>query len=181
MTCTQAKAFIQKRLDETLPQPERTALDNHFALCADCRQEWEGQRRLASLTDRWLCRTQELSDPGEQFTAQVLARLEAQPPPRLRLWLPLTASLLLLTALVQVPGGLPSGNGLSFLTRTLQELPGWLLANAAALPDALQSLLRLPHSVPIPAAASSWLLGIALFNGLLWLNARQSARQRSLR
>ena len=179
MTCQTAEISIQKSLDGMLPQTERQALDIHLESCAACRREWDAQRRLARLSDRWISRSLAQSDPGEAFTAQVLARLETGPKPsRLSLWLPLTATLLLLTALAFVPG-LPTA-GAGTLVRSLHGLPLWLGANLSALPGDALAMLRLPQTRVVPSWTGALLAAAIALNSMFCLYARQSALRRSM-
>lgn len=169
MTCTLAHAAIQNSLDQTPTQAERLALEAHLEMCAACRQEYAAQRRLTWLADRWVSHSLEVFDSDEQFTAQVLSRLDARPAPsRVRAWLPLCAVLLLLFALAWVPSfaihlPLPSPVGCS----------DWLRANLAALPGDALRVFRVPPVNWLPAWTTALLLGVGLLNAGFCLHARQ--------
>lgn len=172
MACGQAKHTIQRSLDALLPPEERSALQVHLEGCADCRQELDAQRRLARLTNRWASRAVAAADPGEEWTAQVLARLETPPArARLQVWLALTATLLLLGALALVPGIRPLSFGVT--AQNVVGLPNWLQANLAALPGDAHAVLRAPSAALLPAWSTALLLGVILLNAGFCVHARQ--------
>ena len=171
MTCTSALLAIQNSLDQTPTQTERLTLARHLETCESCRRECEAQQRLARLTGRWIHRTLEVSDPGEQFTARVLSRLDTRPasPSFVQTWLPLVSVLaLLLFALAWVPGlamrlSLPSS--LAFTD--------WLRTNFLALSGDALLVFRVPNAGWLPAWATVLLCGIVLVNAGFCVHARQ--------
>ncbi len=183
MTCDNARMLLQSGPDGALSLPERTALNVHLELCAACRAERETQRRLARLTDQWAARAMELSDPGDAFTAQVLSRLDQDSrldhpeASRLRVGLPLAASLLGLGLLPLVPGGDSAWAGLPmpFLSalHDLPALPGWLGASLTALPDAARAAFDPPQAAFVPAWTTAGLFGAFLLNAGFCVHARQ--------
>lgn len=177
MTCGFAKLLIHSSLDRALSQKERLALDAHEETCAACRSEHEAQRHLARLTDRWVSRTLDRSDPGEQFTAQVLSHLKTRPESSpLRLWVPLAAATLLLGALVLVPGiqgSIGIQSSIEMPAQALLLLPGWLRTNLMALPGDTLAALRLPQATFLPAWTTLLLFGVILLNAGFCVYARQ--------
>lgn len=177
MTCGFAKLLIHSSLDRALSQKERLALNTHEETCTACRSEHGTQRRLANLTDRWVSRTLDKSDPGEQFTAQVLSRLETCPlPSPLRFWLPLAVATLLLGALVLVPGAQISieiQSSIEMPAQALLLLPGWLRTNLMALPGDTLAALRLPQATFLPAWTTLLLFDVILLNAGFCVYARQ--------
>jgi anti-sigma factor RsiW len=180
MTCESAETYLHQSLDGPLTQEERAALDTHLAECDACRQEREVQRRLVHLADRWADHMLALSDPGDAFNTQVLARLET--PPRrspFSLGLPLAVTLLLLTALAALPGRLE--NPAWSLAASLGSLPHWLAVNLLALPG---DALALQHLSTQPAFVSAWISALLPLtigvNSVFCLYARQLASRRSM-
>lgn len=172
MTCDHAKNTIQRSLDSLLPPEERSALEAHLEVCAGCRLEQDAQRRLARLTDRWVSHAIDAADPGEEWTAQVLSRLETHPaPPRLPVWLPLAAVFLLVVLLTLVPS-IPH---LSFgaTAQNVVGLPSWLRANLAALPGDSHAVLQMPSVGWMPAWTTALLFGVFLLNAGFCVHARQ--------
>lgn len=135
MTCRSAEDEIQRSLDGLLTPVERARLDAHIADCAACRCDWDAHRALARATGRWL-RPLPQDDPGDAFTAAVLAHVTARPvsiqarPP---LWLPLAATALLLGLLTWLPG-LPLA-GFDTVSVAARQTPGWLLSNLRGVPS----------------------------------------------
>ncbi len=177
MTCDSARILLQSSFDRALPPQERTALNTHLQGCAACRTEQDAQRRLARLTGCWAARAVELSDPGEDFTVQVLSRLERpahwerSASSRLRAWLPLAALLLLLGLLPLVPGVHSLRVGLPM--PSLLAVPGWLDANMTALPGAARAALWLPQATSVPSWTTLALFGVLLLNAGFYAHARQ--------
>lgn len=169
MNCNSVHAAIQNSLDQTPTQAERLMLESHLETCAACRQEYQVLQRLTHLADRWVNRTREVSDPGEQFTAQVLSRLDTSlAPSRIRVWLPLAAVLLLLFALAWVPD-----LNVRLPIPSLFSISDWLRTNFLALPGDALAIFRVQHVSWLPAWATTLLLGVALLNAGFCLHARQ--------
>ncbi|MGI4788857.1 MAG: anti-sigma factor family protein [Janthinobacterium lividum] len=179
MTCQFAEANIQKSLDGMLSQSDRQALDSHLESCAACRQELEAQRRLSHLADRWISRSLARSDPGEAFNASVLSRLETNSKPSwLNFGLPLMVTMLLLAALVFLPGMPHVGDGA--VAQTLHRLPLWLLSSLSSLPGDTLTLIRLPQANLLPSWTGALLLAVIVLNSAFCIHARQLALRRSL-
>ena len=169
MNCNSAHAAIQNSLDQTPTQAERLMLESHLEICAVCRQEYQALQRLTRLADRWGNRTREVSDPGEQFTAQVLSRLDTPlAPSRICVWLPLAAVLLLLFVLASVPG-----LNVRLPMPSLLSISDWLRANFLALPGDALAIFRVQQVSWLPAWTTTLLLGVALLNAGFCLHARQ--------
>ena len=181
MTCKFAEHEFQKSLNGTLLPGERSWLDAHLLSCAACRRTWEEQRLLARAVGRWVRPLPE-DDPGDIFTAQVLARLASRPSPvprRTLVWLPLTATVLLLALLTELPGLL--WPGLDSLGTAARQMPGWLLTNLHGVPaDAYAVRGALTVGVPVSSWVWAALLTLTLVNGMFCVQARQSQAQRSL-
>ena len=179
MTCQTAETISQKSLDGLLSQTERQLLDTHLETCGQCRREYDVQRRLATLADRWISHTLDTSNPGEAFTAQVMARLDTAPKSSwLSFGLPLTVTLLLLVALMLLPGTSAASAGL--LVQTVHRLPLWLLTNFHALPGDALTMIRLPQTYLVPSWTGALLLAVIALNSAFCFHARQSALRRSL-
>lgn len=181
MNCRSAKDQIQKSLDTALTPGEGARLDAHLASCAACRQARDEHRRLARAARRW-ARPQPEDDPGDAFTAEVLARIAARParvPTRSLVWMPLAATSLLLALLLRLPGLLrPSLDSVGIAAL---QTPGWLAANLRGVPgDALVVWSTLTTGVSLPPWAWAALLAAAVVNGMLCIQARQTRIQRSL-
>lgn len=181
MNCRSAEDEIQKLLDGSLTPDERARLDAHVATCATCRRTWDEHRLLARAAGRWT-RPRPDDDPGDAFTAQVLARIAVRPVPAAgppMLWLPLAATILLLALLVWLPGLFwPRLNTMSVAAR---QTPDWLLTNLHGVPgDALAVWGTLTTGVPIPSWVWAALPAVAVVNGMFCVRARQAQTQRSL-
>lgn len=181
MNCRTAEEEIQKSLDGLLTPAERTRLDVHMADCAACRRGWAAHRVLARAAGRWVRPLPE-DDPGEVFTAQVLARLALRPTPVSRrplIWLPLAATALLLALLAELPGLLRPG--LDTVGVAARQTPGWLLSNLHGVPaDAFAVWGALTSGVPVSSWVWAALLTLAVVNGMFCVQARRSQVQRSL-
>jgi len=175
MNCTCAHAAIQRSLDQTPTQVERLALESHLELCEACRQEYEALRRLTSLADRWVSRTLDVSDPGEQFTAQVISRIAVRPAPsRVRVWLPLSA-VLLLTAVLLLLVALAWGPSLSVYLPlpSLLGFSDWLRADFLALSGDALRVFRAPQVSWLSTWTTVLLIGVGLLNAGFCVHARQ--------
>ena len=181
MNCRSAEDEIQKSLDGVLTPGERARLDAHPASCAACHRAWDEQRLLARAAGRWM-RPLPADDPGDAFTAQVLGRIAARPVPTSRqppVWLPLAATILLLTLLAWLPGLLwPSLDTVGF---TARQTPGWLLSNLRGVPaDAFMAWGALTTGVPVPSWVWAALPAVAVVNGMFCVQARQAHLGRRL-
>ena len=188
MNCLQADLSIQEALDGLLTARERAALDAHLTGCAGCRAAWEEYRNLARTATVWARRPIHEADPGEAFTAQVMAQIAARPPvpaaAPVPLWPRLALAALVLAALVI--GGLLfpiSSAGVSspspdLLPRpeTALSLPAWLWATLRGVPTATARLWGLTAGLTV-SGTMVWLLSGALaLNGLLFARAVRGAR-----
>ncbi len=182
MTCQSAEEEIQKSLDGAMTPGERARLDVHLASCAACRQARDAHRRLARAAGRWARPTPE-DDPGEAFTAQVLARIAARPAPipsRPLVWLPLAATILLLALFAWLPSLI--WPGLDTLGVAVRRTPGWLLTNLRAVPgDASGAWAALTTGLALPAWVWAALPAVAVVNAMFCVQARLSYARRSLR
>ena len=181
MNCRFAQDDIQKSLDGLLTPGERARLDAHIVGCAACRRDWDAHRVLMRAAGRWV-RPLPQDDPGDAFTAAVLARVAARlasPPARPPIWLPLAATGLLLVLLAFLPGLLlPSLENVGVAAR---QMPGWLLANLRGVPtDTSATWAALTAGVPIRPWVWAALLGAAAVNTLFCIQARQGYSRRSL-
>lgn len=181
MNCRSAEDEIQKSLDEALTSGERARLDAHLASCAACVRAREEHRRLARAAGRWI-RPQPQDDPGEAFTARVLARIASRPasaPVQQPIWLPLAATVLLLAFLAWLPGLLLPG--LDTVGAAARQTPGWLLSNLRGVPgDALAIWGALTGSTSLPAWVWAALPAVAGVNAMFCVQARQAHARRSL-
>lgn len=179
MNCRSAEDEIQRSLDGALTPGERARLDAHVASCAACRRAWDEHRLLARAAGRW---TRPQDDPGNAFTAEVLARIAARPatvPSRSLIWLPLTATTLLFALLVWLPGLLwPSLDTVGVAAR---QTPGWLLSNLRGVPaDAFTIWGTLTMGVPTPSWVWAALPAVAVVNAMFCVQTRQAHARRSL-
>jgi anti-sigma factor RsiW len=182
MTCRSAEEEIQKSLDGALTPGERARLDAHLTQCSACRRAWDAHRLLARASGRWAQPAPE-DDPGDAFTAEVMARIAARPVPTpvpQSLWLPLVASALLLALLAWLPGLL--WPGLESLGLAARQTPGWLLTNLRAVPgDASSAWGALTAGLALPAWVWAALPAVAVVNAMFCVQARLSYARRSLR
>ena len=180
MNCQSCQEEVLKSLDGLLTPDERARLDAHVAGCAACCREWEAQRTLARAAGRWV-RPLPQDDPGEKFTADVLARIAARPaslPARTPVWLPLVATAMLLVLLALLPGLLLPG--LDTVGVAARQTPGWLLSNLHGVPaDASAIWAALTAGVPVPSWAWAALLGAVTVNAMFCVRARQAQRSLS--
>ncbi len=181
MNCRSAEDEIQKSLDGALTPGERARLDAHVASCPACRRAWDEGRLLARAAGRW-ARPRPSDDPGDAFTAQVLARIASRPVPapgQPPVWLPLAATILMFALLVWLPGLLwPSLDTLSVAAR---QTPDWLITNLRGVPaDAFTAWGALTRGIPIPGWVWATLLLAAAVNGMFCVQARQAQTRRSL-
>ena len=181
MNCRSAEEEIQKSLDGVLTPGERARLDAHLSSCAACRRAWDEHRLLARAAGRWT-RPLPQDDPGDAFTAQVLARIAARPAPapsQALIWLPLAATALLLACLAWLPGLL--WPGLDTVGVAARQAPGWLVTNLRGVPaDAFAVWGALTAGTPIPSWVWAALPAAAVVNGIFCVQARQAQTRRSL-
>ncbi|MDQ2800466.1 MAG: zf-HC2 domain-containing protein [Armatimonadota bacterium] len=181
MNCSFAEDQIQKSLDGILTSAERERLDAHLISCPECRCAWDEHRMLARAAGRW---TQPAAqdDPGDAFTARVMALIAARPEPafaRTPFWLPLAATALLLTLLALLPSLLlPSVDALSAAVR---ETPFWFLTNLRGLPgDVVTTWNALAINVHLPTWIWGVLLAMGVINAMFCVQVRQAHARRSL-
>jgi len=179
MNCRSAEDEIQKSLDGALTPGERARLDAHLASCAACRRAWDEHRLLARAAGRWV-RPQD--DPGDAFTAATLARIAARPvltSHQPLIWLPLAATILLLSFLVWLPGLFwPSLDTVGVAAR---RTPGWLLTNLRGVPaDAFTAWGALTAGLPVPSWVWAALPAVTVVNGMFCVQARQAQARRRL-
>ena len=178
MNCRSAEDEIQKSLDGLLTPGERAGLDAHLAACAACRHAWDAHRRLARAAGRW---TRPQDDPGDAFTAQVLARIAARSVPaslQRSLWLPLAATALLLALLFWLPD--PFRPGLDAVGVAARQTPGWLVTNLRGVPaDAFTVWGALTVGGAVPSWAWAALSAAAVVNGIFCAQVRRVQMRRS--
>lgn len=178
MNCRSAEDEIQKSLDGALTPDERARLDAHVAFCTVCRRTWDEHRLLARAAGRW---TRPEDDPGDAFTAQVLARIASRPAPapsQSLIWLPLAATILLLVLLAWLTG--PIWPSLDTVAASARQTPGWLLTNLRGVPgDAFTAWGALTAGVPIPSWVWAALTAVTAVNGMFCVQARQAHGRRS--
>lgn len=176
LTCSVARACMDRASDDLLDAPERACLEAHLALCEPCRREWAAQTRLDRAARHWAAPAPG-DDPGAAFNAQVLARIAALPAARPSLWLPLAVAFSLGLLLIFLPAA--ARPDLAWLTVSARLLPGWLAANLSGLPGAASGLLTAGSALP-----AVWIWGIltaaALTNGLFCVHAARSQARRAL-
>lgn len=181
MNCRSAEDEIQKSLDGSLTPDERARLDAHVATCATCRRTWDEHRLLARAAGRW-ARPRPSDDPGDAFTAQVLARIAAHPVPapgQPPVWLPLAVTTLLIALLAWLPGLL--WPGLDAVSVAARQTPDWLLSNLRGVPaDAFTAWGVLTMRVPVPSWGWAALVLATAVNGMFCVQARQAQTRRSL-
>lgn len=73
MDCSEIRAWLFRRLDDELSQPERDRLDAHLGGCPSCAREW----RLLTLPRR-IGRSIPALEPSPFFYARLRARLERE-------------------------------------------------------------------------------------------------------
>lgn len=182
MNCQFAEDEIQKSLDGTLTPAERERLDTHLNSCSECRRAWDDHRLLARAARRW---TQPAAqdDPGDSFTARIVAQIAIRPEPafaRTPFWLPLAATAILFTLTALLPSLLLPG--VDALGTAARETPGWFLTNLRGLPGAVFATWNtLTTSIHLPVWIWGVLLAMGIINALFCVQARQSHARRSLR
>jgi predicted anti-sigma-YlaC factor YlaD len=179
MNCRSAEDEIQKSLDGALTPGQRARLDAHVASCAACRRAWDEGHLLARAAGRWI---RPRDDPGDAFTAQVLARIAARPTPTSvyqSFWLPLAATILLFALLAWLPGLLwPSVDTVGVAAC---QTPGWLVTNLRGLPaDAFTVWGALMTGVPMPSWVWAALAAVVVVNAMFCVQTRQAHARRSL-
>ena len=181
MNCRSCQEEIHRSLDGLLTPDERARLDAHMADCVACRGEWDAQRIMARAAGRW-ARPLPQDDPGDTFTADVLARIAARPasaPSYRPLWLPLAATAVLLVLLACLPGLLLPG--LDTVGVAARQTPGWVLSNLRDLPtDAVTAWGALTAGLPVPSWAWAALLVAVAVNAMFCVRARQAHTLRGL-
>lgn len=78
MNCTNAKAMMNRGLDNQLGSADRERLDDHLSRCPACSNAWNDYRTVAGATTSWAHRTVVESDPGDKFTSAVISRIVAE-------------------------------------------------------------------------------------------------------
>lgn len=120
-------------------------------------------------------------DPGDAFTAEVLARIAARPMPtsvHQPLWLPLAATILLFALLAWLTG--PFWPSLDIVSVAARQTPGWLLSNLRGVPaDAFTIWGTLTMGVLIPSWVWAALPAVAVVNGMFCAQTRQAHARRS--
>ena len=192
MNCFDAEELVQRSLDGALTVDERRALEGHLEDCAACRRAREEYRLLSRLATTWTNGTARDGDPGDAFTAQVIAHIASTPSVPVPKPPPWRHRTLVPVALLGVVAALSFALGPYLFTtvamraavladllpeqRTLAEAPGWLIGYLRALPQdgerAWAEVLRgftLPL-VGIPEA----LVAAVLLNALFFLHALRS-------
>lgn len=192
MNCLQAEKAIQETLDGALTARERETLDAHLAGCAACRAAWDEYRSLTRTATAWTRRPIHEADPGEAFTAQVMAQIAAQSAApgaaRVSMGRSLAWAGVVIAALCVCGLWLPSAPALplrlspDWLPRlqTALELPAWLGALVGELPSASARLWGdLTAGVSVSRTLLMGLLsGALLLNGLLYARAVRPSRGR---
>lgn len=193
MTCAQADNLVQTGLDGRLSPAERTRLDAHLSHCDACRAAWDEYRRLGQTATDWARRPVFMDDPGDAFTAQVMAQIADRQAavPRLSTWQVLVGVLLAVSTLTALsfwlgpllPShlptlptiGLPSPQAV-VSTEGLWQAFGRFLQETQSVWDAL--------TTP-PAARPGWVwsaLAITLGVNVLFIRrARQPAQETAAR
>lgn len=170
MTCPSFQEYqdlLALSLDGALSPSERVRLDAHLDLCAACRRTLAENRRLDQAAGRWMRRTVTESDPGEAWTAAVLAQVAARPAPvpdRRRLllaWAALGACLVLLCVLPTALSVTVPNFG------SVRSLPFWLLRNGLALPADAAALWSTARAAPFGPWNLLPLWGMLAIAGLL--------------
>lgn len=189
MTCSQFDLLIQQKLDGDLTPREQAALDAHLAGCEACRRAWEEYQSLGQAAGAWARRPVLESDPGEVFTARVMARIAAQAPAPapMPLWSRLVLAGVAVVLLVCAYLFLPSSMTVAVPTPNLPAPP----QTAVDLADTLQALwmsvanlpndsARLWNDLPRSFTASGPMLGVLagalLLNGLLYARTVRGPR-----
>lgn len=188
MNCLQSEKWIQEALDGALTARERDALDAHLADCAACRAAWAEYRSLARTATVWTRSPIHAADPGEAFTAQVMAQIAARPStpavvplatgPRL-VWAGVVVLVLIACGLLfPIPAvPTPTPNLLPHLEAAL-SLPAWLWACVSGLPAAAVQLWSdLMREVSVSGVMIGLLTGALLLNGLLYARTVRRTRR----
>lgn len=189
MNCLQADQWAQRALDGDLTAREREALDAHLLDCAGCRAAREEYRLLARTATVWARRPIHEADPGEAFTAQVMAQIAARTsapaPAPVPVWQALAVAGLVLAALLAC--GLlfpltqmhvsPVAADLMPRPQAALDLPVRLWDAARGLPSATARLWEaLTANVTVSGTMVSLLFAALLLNGLLYARAVREGR-----
>jgi anti-sigma factor RsiW len=187
MNCANTETLIQAGVDGELSLAQRQRLDEHLASCAECRATWEAQRRLSQIADQWV-RPTLADDPGDAFTAALMAHIAAQPVVASRRvtdtfgW-PLAVLLCLVAAFAWLPFVLlptVSWLDLSTLALSAQQLLPWLFASFHSLSSDALALTRIPLGFAIPRYAWPVFVLIIALNSAFCVHTRRGQPQRSL-